>query len=55
MLLAGPIPHTSTQYMDFMETFNIVLDLSRLFIYLILVCVELRLCIVVTLSVSKVL
>ena len=28
MLLAGPISHTSTQYMDFVEIFNISLDLS---------------------------
>ena len=45
MLFAGPISHTSTQYMDFVETFNISLDLST-----ILVGVELPLCIVVALS-----
>ena len=28
VLLAGLISHTSTQYMDFVEIFNIVLDLS---------------------------
>ena len=28
MLLAGPISHTSKQYMDFVEIFNIKLDLS---------------------------
>ena len=28
MLLAGAISHTSTQYMDFVEILNIVLDLS---------------------------
>ena len=49
MLLAGPISHTSTQYMDFVEIFNISLDLSTIFL-LILVGVELPLCIVVTLS-----
>ena len=31
MLLAGSISDTSTQYMDFVEIFNILLDLS--FIY----------------------
>ena len=49
MLLAGPIYHTSTQYIDFVEIFNILLDLS-LFIVLILVGVELPFCIVVMLS-----
>ena len=28
MSLAGPISHTSTQYMGLVEIFNIVLDLS---------------------------
>ena len=28
LLLAGPISHTSTPCMDFVEIFNIVLDLS---------------------------
>ena len=28
VLLAGPISHTSTQCMDFVEIFNIILDLS---------------------------
>ena len=28
MLLAGPISHTSTLCMDFVEIFNIILDLS---------------------------
>ena len=28
MLLAGPISHTSTRCMDFVEIFNIMLDLS---------------------------
>ena len=31
MLLAGPISHTNTQYMDFMEIFNISLDLSAIY------------------------
>ena len=46
MLLAGPISHTGTQYIDFVDFF-ISLDS---FILLILVGVELLLCIVVTLS-----
>ena len=32
MLLAGPISHVSTQYMDLVEIFNIVLDLSLLYL-----------------------
>ena len=31
MLLAGPISHTSTQYMDFVEIFNVSLDLSTVY------------------------
>ena len=31
LLLAGPISHTSTQYMDFAEVFNISLDLSSIY------------------------
>ena len=31
VLLAGPISHTNTQYMDFVEIFNIVLDLSTVY------------------------
>ena len=31
MLLAGPISHTSTQYMDFVETFNISLDFYTIY------------------------
>ena len=51
MLLAEPISYTSIQCMDFVETFNVSLDLSTIyFILLILVGVELPLCIVVTLS-----
>ena len=41
MLLAGPISHISIQYMDFVEIFNVSLDLSTLyFTFLILVGVE---------------
>ena len=54
MLLALPISHTSIQYMDLVEIFNVSLDLSTIhFIVLILVGVKLPLCmvvIVVTLS-----
>ena len=31
MLLAEPISHTSTQYMGFVEIFNISLDLSTVY------------------------
>ena len=31
VLLAGPISHTSTQYMDFVEIFNVWLDLSTVY------------------------
>ena len=31
VLLAGPISHSSTQYMDFGEIFNISLDLSTIY------------------------
>ena len=31
MLLAVPISHTSTQYMDFVEIFNISLDFSTIY------------------------
>ena len=31
MLLAGPISHTDTQYMDFVETFSISLDISTIY------------------------
>ena len=30
VLLAGPISHTSTQYMDFVKIINISLDLSTI-------------------------
>ena len=52
MLLAEPISHASTPYMDSVEIFNIWLDLSTIYL-IILVGVELplcTLCIVVTLS-----
>ena len=31
VLLAGPISHTSSQYMDFVEIFNTSLDLSSIY------------------------
>ena len=31
MLLAGPVSDTSPQYMDFVEIFNISLDLSTIY------------------------
>ena len=43
MLLAGPISHTSTRCMDFVEIFNIILDLS-ITCFSHLVGVELPLC-----------
>ena len=46
VLSVGRISHASTQYMDFVEIFNIVLDLSTIY-FLILVSVELPLCVVV--------
>ena len=49
MLLSVPISHTSTQYIDFVEVFNISLDLSTDTL-LILVGIELPLCVVGTLS-----
>ena len=49
MLLAGPISHTSTRCMDFVEIFNIIPNLSTIY-FLISVGVELPLCIVITLS-----
>ena len=52
MLLAGSISHTNTRYMDFVNIFNVPLDLSTIvyWILVILVGVELILCIIVTLS-----
>ena len=46
MLLAGPVFHTSTQYIDYVEILP--------FILLILVGAELPLCIVVNLSLNAV-
>ena len=46
MLLAGPVSHTSTQYMDFVEI-SIFHRICLLFIFLVLVGVVLPLCIVV--------
>ena len=48
VLLAGPVSHTSTEYMDFVGISNISL-IYLLFILLILVGVELPLCMIVTL------
>ena len=31
VLLVGPISHTSFQYMDFVEIFNVSLDLSTIY------------------------
>ena len=52
MLLAGPISHTSTQYMDFVKIFNYFVEFVYClsFILFISVGVELPLCIVVALS-----
>ena len=47
VLLAGPIFHTSIRYVDFVEIFNVLLDLSIYFARL--VGVELPLCLPVTL------
>ena len=49
MLLAGPISHTNTQYMDYVGTFSVSLALSTIYC-LLLVGVELPLYIVVILS-----
>ena len=49
MLLAGPISHISTQYIDFVDFF-IFHWICLPSILLILVSVELSLCVVVTLS-----
>ena len=49
MFLAGPISHISTQYMDFVEIFNISLDLSTIY-FAHFSGVELPFCKVVTLS-----
>ena len=50
MLLAGPVSHTSTQYIDFVGVFFIFQWICLPIILLILVGVELPLCVVVTLS-----
>ena len=44
VLLAGQISHTSTQYIDFVEIFNISLDLSTIYF------AHFPFCIVATLS-----
>ena len=49
MLLAGPISHIGTQYMDLVEIFNISLNPSTVY-FAHFSDVELLLCIVVTLS-----
>ena len=49
MLLAGPISHTSTQYIDFVDFLYFTGLVYHLFL-LTLVGVELPLCVVVTLS-----
>ena len=49
MLLAGPIFHTNTQYIDFVDFFTFHW-ICLPFILLILVSVELPLCVIVTLS-----
>ena len=49
MLLAGPISHTSTQYIDFVDFFAFHW-ICLPFILVILVGVELPLCVIVTLS-----
>ena len=43
MLLAGPITHTCIPYMDFVEIFNVSLDLFSIY-SAHLVCAELPLC-----------
>ena len=49
MLLAGPISHTSTQYIEVVGFFTFQW-ICQPFILLILVAVELPLCVIVTLS-----
>ena len=48
VLLAGPISNVSIQYMDFVEIFNVSLDLSTV-ILLNLLSAELPLCLDITL------
>ena len=50
VLLAGPISHTNTQYIDFVDFFFIFHRICLPSILLISVSVELLLCVVVTLS-----
>ena len=50
VLLAGPISRTGIQYMDFVDIFSVSLDLSAIYILLILGGAELSIFIVVTLS-----
>ena len=45
MLLPGPVSHTSTQYIDFVEILNISLDFPTIYF----VVADLPLCIIVTL------
>ena len=54
MLLAGPMSHTSTQYIDYVDLLYFTRFVHHLFL-LILVGVELPLCVVVTLSQNVVL
>ena len=42
MLLAAPVSHTSIQQMDYVEIFNVALNLSTIY-FLVLVGVELPL------------
>ena len=46
-LLAGPVSHTSIQYMNYVEIFNFSMDLSVIYL-LVLVSVEFPSCVVVT-------
>ena len=48
-VMAGPISHTSTQWMGFVEIFDVSLDLSTIY-QLVLMGVEFHLCVVVTSS-----
>ena len=54
MLLAGPISHTSTQYIDFVGFLHFTGFVTHLF-YSFLLVVELPLCVIVTLSWNAVL
>ena len=49
MLLAGPISHTSIQYMDYIKMFQISLDVSTIYL-LVLIGIELSSSVVVTSS-----